>query len=75
MSDANRIDHNGPSINRGHRGGVMVAAPLPNELLVQLLASGLRLVAARIEPDRASPPVELMTLDADLSRMLIGSGS
>jgi len=73
MSDANRIDHNGPAVNRGHRGGVTVAAPIPNELLIQLTASGLRQIAARLEPDRSQPPVEFMTLDADLSRMLLAS--
>lgn len=75
MSDTNRIDHNGPAVNRGHRGGVTVAAPIPNELLIQLTASGLRQIAAKLEPERASPPVELTMLDAGLSRTLLASVS
>lgn len=75
MSDANRIDRNGPAVNRGRRGGIYQRSPLPNELLIQLVASGLRQTAARMDPDRHRPPVELMTLPADLSRMLLASVS
>jgi len=75
MSDADRIDHNGPAANRGRRGGVMTPSPVPNEWLIQLTASGLRQTAARLEPDRVSPPLEVPTLSAELSRMLLASGS
>jgi len=74
MSDAERIDHNGPAANRGRRGGVMKPSPVPNELLIQLTASGLRMIAAKLEPERAASPVFLTTLSADMSRMLLGSG-
>jgi len=74
MSDADRIDHNWPAANRGRRGGQMKPAPVPNELLIQLTASGLRINAARLEPERSAPPVFLTTLTADMSRMLLASG-
>jgi hypothetical protein len=74
MSDAERIDHNGPAANRGRRGGWMKPSPLPNELLIQLTASGLRLNAAKLEPERAAPRVEMTTLSAVMSRMLLASG-
>jgi len=53
----------------------MTPSPVPNEWLIQLTASGLRLTAARLEPDRVSPPLEVPTLSAELSRMLLASGS
>jgi hypothetical protein len=74
MSDAERIDHNGPAVNRGRRGGQMKPAPVPNELLIQLTASGLRMAAAKLEPERAAPPVFLVTLSSDMSRMLLARG-
>jgi hypothetical protein len=74
MSDAERIDHNGPAANRGRRGGQMKPAPVPNELLIQLTTSGLRLNAAKLEPERAASPVFLTTLPADLSRLMLATG-
>ena len=74
MSDAERIDHNGPAANRGRRGGQMKPAPVPNELLIQLTASGLRMTAAKLEPERAAPPVFMPTMSADLSRLMLATG-
>jgi len=75
MSDSDPIDHNWPAANRGRSGGAMTPPPVPNELLIQLTASGLRIAAARLEPDRVSRPLEVPTLSAELSRMLLASGS
>lgn len=67
MRRAERLPPTGVPVNRGRSGGRFQQPPQPNELLIELEASGLRLS----QPDRFRPqPVYLTTLSSELSRTM-----